>query len=633
VARQFNGSSDQISVGNPTAVQITGDLSSSIWLYLASGFSSGFNSCIGKWDNSSGRTYLIGLDGNDNYAFFAIGQLNNGFASSANSTQNVSYFVGGWHHLAGTFKASTGEGIVYVDGIASGTVSSGYSGVGGGNQNFIIGNQSGGGSPFFNGKLAEGALWNAVLSPNEIASLASGSLPYQIRPLSLAGYWPLYGVASPEPDLSGNGNNGTLTGTTYTNHPPVQPFQLLNANFPLLSFSPPPPPPPVASPPSAIPLVAVLPAIPGSLGFLERYFESYISVSPPLVPPAVSPPSQIPLVAIQQPIPFSLGFLEQYFEPILSIQGPIAPPIVSPPSQIPLVAITPATLPGSIGFLQHNYEPVYSIQGPIAPPVVSPPSQVPLVAIIPDIPGSFGFLQRNYEPVYSIAPPVVPPPPTNTFSVPLVALEGPPIPGTFGFLQRFFEPIVSIQFVPPPPPPPPATTGGLPLVAITPNIPGSLGFMQRHTEYLPVQPGLNTGSNIPQMPIVAYGPQLPGSIWFALRNQSDSNRGQPGPGPSPPPPTPPIGPTAATLPLLPRQPDLPPRQRRWTEQMTSITNSLIRSGQIQQLSAEEWAIVLNEVAYYAGVGPNWANTPPASVAAALDRLAAAVTKLSGGPIP
>jgi hypothetical protein len=31
-------------------------------------------------------------------------------------------------------------------------------------------------------------------------------------------------LASPEPDLSGNKNNGTLTGTTNTFGPPILPF-------------------------------------------------------------------------------------------------------------------------------------------------------------------------------------------------------------------------------------------------------------------------------------------------------------------------------------------------------------------------------------------------------------------------
>ena len=41
------------------------------------------------------------------------------------------------------------------------------------------------------------------------------------------GYWPLDGISSPEPDLSGNWHPGTLTGTTYADDPPFlrQPSQ------------------------------------------------------------------------------------------------------------------------------------------------------------------------------------------------------------------------------------------------------------------------------------------------------------------------------------------------------------------------------------------------------------------------
>ena len=43
---------------------------------------------------------------------------------------------------------------------------------------------------FFNGKIAEAAVWNATLTAAEIASLAKGVSPLMIRPASLIGYWP-----------------------------------------------------------------------------------------------------------------------------------------------------------------------------------------------------------------------------------------------------------------------------------------------------------------------------------------------------------------------------------------------------------------------------------------------------------
>lgn len=75
----------------------------------------------------------------------------------------------------------------------------------------------------FYGSIAEFGIWNAALSPGEINSLQQGVNCNLIRRDSLVGYWPLYGQASPEPDLSGNVNNGTVTNTTAANHAPVGP--------------------------------------------------------------------------------------------------------------------------------------------------------------------------------------------------------------------------------------------------------------------------------------------------------------------------------------------------------------------------------------------------------------------------
>lgn len=73
----------------------------------------------------------------------------------------------------------------------------------------------------FNGGIAEVATWSAVLGAQEIAILASGYTAGHVRPDILTGYWPLYGTSSPEPDVSGFNNHGTLTGTARLDHPPV----------------------------------------------------------------------------------------------------------------------------------------------------------------------------------------------------------------------------------------------------------------------------------------------------------------------------------------------------------------------------------------------------------------------------
>jgi hypothetical protein len=74
------------------------------------------------------------------------------------------------------------------------------------------------------GNIAECAVWNVALTSAEATAYCQGSRAQTIRSSALKGYWPLGGIQSPEPDLSGNKNNGTLTGTNPAFGPPIAPF-------------------------------------------------------------------------------------------------------------------------------------------------------------------------------------------------------------------------------------------------------------------------------------------------------------------------------------------------------------------------------------------------------------------------
>ena len=74
---------------------------------------------------------------------------------------------------------------------------------------------------YFKGHIAECAIWNVVLSDNEIASIAAGVKANRIRPHSLLAYIPIIGT-SPEVDMAGTGMTTTIFGTpARSNHAPV----------------------------------------------------------------------------------------------------------------------------------------------------------------------------------------------------------------------------------------------------------------------------------------------------------------------------------------------------------------------------------------------------------------------------
>lgn len=70
-----------------------------------------------------------------------------------------------------------------------------------------------------NGYLADAAVWNVALGTEEISAYHRGVSPLRIHPSALVSYWPLHGLASPEPDYKVGGANPL----TLVNSPPKAP--------------------------------------------------------------------------------------------------------------------------------------------------------------------------------------------------------------------------------------------------------------------------------------------------------------------------------------------------------------------------------------------------------------------------
>ena len=126
--------------------------------------------------------------------------------------------VGTWNHW--TWLHTGGNLSLFKDGVSQGSIASGDTGN-------LLGTlrlgKSSGLSNWLEGDLAELAIWNVALSPLEIAALPYIS-PLGIRESALQIYTPLWGIHSPEIDLTRNNRSLTLVGTLVTRHAPVVPF-------------------------------------------------------------------------------------------------------------------------------------------------------------------------------------------------------------------------------------------------------------------------------------------------------------------------------------------------------------------------------------------------------------------------
>lgn len=74
---------------------------------------------------------------------------------------------------------------------------------------------------YMSGRIAHVTIWNAALDDREVTALATGINPFRVRPANVVGYWPLWGLHSPDIDLTASGNNMTVTGTALADDAPV----------------------------------------------------------------------------------------------------------------------------------------------------------------------------------------------------------------------------------------------------------------------------------------------------------------------------------------------------------------------------------------------------------------------------
>ena len=219
-ARSFNGSSQSASTGSTVTVSGLSAITVAFWLKVSS-FGSGvyLESSPNSNSNTGAFSVTYGTTGSCTNLFY--------FYEKGTSWYQVVGFTapstGAWHQFTLVIGDLVSASKAYVDGGSQSLTTCSSSGTGSTftNQNLYLmarNNASG----WTSGSLAEVAVFAATLNANQALALASCT-PDTIG-VNPVFYAPMWGADSPEPELSGNANNVSLTGTPpMANHPPVKP--------------------------------------------------------------------------------------------------------------------------------------------------------------------------------------------------------------------------------------------------------------------------------------------------------------------------------------------------------------------------------------------------------------------------
>ncbi len=199
----FDGTDDNVGVGNGTSLQITGAITISTWVKVTD--SAAHKAIVGK-DAANDRGYNLNVRGSgtyDNKFGFIIGSSSTARVARYSST-NVSF--GSWVHVVGVYEPSVRQDI-YVNGeLQNGDIDGAIpSSLYNSTQNLLLGNDCF--AEPLSGSMDDTRIYNRALSPKEISDL------YNWAP-GPVGYWNFEeGTGTAVNDKSGYGNNGSWAGT------------------------------------------------------------------------------------------------------------------------------------------------------------------------------------------------------------------------------------------------------------------------------------------------------------------------------------------------------------------------------------------------------------------------------------
>lgn len=218
-----NSSANYVQAPDSASLDVTGTIIT-LAAWVRPNTVAGTKVVCGKWQAGT-HAYVL---------YLASGKIILDCGNAAGSTDGVAgggsgvvagattLTTGVWSHIAAIKNSAVPERRVWLNGVSDGVVGSTGITIGNSTQPFQMGVDGFGNT--FDGRIGEVAVWAEALSTAEILALSKGIPPHRVHPSGLRGYWPLWGVAYPEPDLTGNANHATQTGAVAAaDHAPTAP--------------------------------------------------------------------------------------------------------------------------------------------------------------------------------------------------------------------------------------------------------------------------------------------------------------------------------------------------------------------------------------------------------------------------
>ncbi len=192
-------------------------------------------------DNTSSNQALFAVNAanGDNLSFLWIDDSGDNLEVNRGGTTNesASFNMGGgvWHYVGWSYNHTTGETVVYVNGIENDRFTTGTS-VPDLTAQYSLGQEFDGGSnsDFYNGDMAEISVWDEVLTPAEVrAAMRTKITNAHTAYDHLVGYYSIFGEcddnATTLKDHSGKGNDGTFENDLTQDFQNVQSIEGFNA--------------------------------------------------------------------------------------------------------------------------------------------------------------------------------------------------------------------------------------------------------------------------------------------------------------------------------------------------------------------------------------------------------------------